>query len=304
MGLIEQYAAQNRGFANARYENNNDHYRSVGILLAQARYMLLKMKELRNAISPYPMLVSSAENVSSPLALTGTIERKNVPLLTGPAGNVSSHGDLTTYGGVAYYQLNKAVIPPLAPGADRFNYFTGRVDRGEVDSLLTQGIELRDYKEGVGGAYGSGMYKGDFDRYMFNERGGELGYIVVIDIPEHIASEARALARPPGHFYDRELEPFIFHNGKLKPEFILGAIDQKTGQWIDKALIVNKDLGGIDLTQANKYLQTKNGDGEIKFHMDPAMLRQFQNAPGFVPVIINIQPMNDLRTFLGLNDFY
>ena len=35
---------------------------------------------------------------------------------------------------------------------------------------------------------------------------------------------------------------------------------------------------------------------------DPAMLEQLRNAPGFVPVIINIQPMTDLRMFLGLAD--
>jgi len=31
------------------------------------------------------------------------------------------------------------------------------------------------------------------------------------------------------------------------------------------------------------------------------MLRQLQNAPGFVPVIINIQPLKSLSRFLGLN---
>jgi predicted Rossmann-fold nucleotide-binding protein len=61
-------------------------------------------------------------------------------------------------------------------------------------------------------------------------------------------------------------------------------------------------LGGIDLTSANLSLQTRNSGGEIKFHVDPAMLQQLQNAPGFVPVIINIQPMTNLRLWLGLND--
>jgi len=59
--------------------------------------------------------------------------------------------------------------------------------------------------------------------------------------------------------------------------------------------------GGIDLTAANMNLQTQSNGGEIKFHLDPAMLQQLQNAPGFVPVIINIQPMTSLRQFLGLN---
>ena len=58
--------------------------------------------------------------------------------------------------------------------------------------------------------------------------------------------------------------------------------------------------GGIDLTPANMNLQTQNSGGEIQFQMDPAMLERLQNAPGFVPVIINIQPMIDLRQFLGL----
>jgi hypothetical protein len=59
--------------------------------------------------------------------------------------------------------------------------------------------------------------------------------------------------------------------------------------------------GGIDLTPANMNLQVKNDASEgIKFHLDPAMLAQLKNAPGFVPVIINIQPLNDLKSFLGI----
>ncbi|MEI7999283.1 MAG: hypothetical protein WCH62_07265, partial [Candidatus Omnitrophota bacterium] len=59
------------------------------------------------------------------------------------------------------------------------------------------------------------------------------------------------------------------------------------------------DLGGIDLTPANMNLQTQNSSGEIKFYLDPAMLQQLQNAPGFVPIIINVQPLNNLQQFLG-----
>jgi len=58
------------------------------------------------------------------------------------------------------------------------------------------------------------------------------------------------------------------------------------------------ETGGIDLTPANKVLQTQNAGEGIKFHLDPPMLQQLQNAPGFVPVIINIQPMRDLKGFL------
>ena len=66
--------------------------------------------------------------------------------------------------------------------------------------------------------------------------------------------------------------------------------------------IENNEYGGIDLTPANMNLQTQNAGEGIKFHLDPAQLAQLQNAPGFTPVIINIQPMGDLREFLGLND--
>ena len=59
--------------------------------------------------------------------------------------------------------------------------------------------------------------------------------------------------------------------------------------------------GGIDLTQANMNLQTQNTGEGIKFQLDPAMLAKLQNAPGFVPVIINIQPLKNLQEFLGLN---
>ena len=60
--------------------------------------------------------------------------------------------------------------------------------------------------------------------------------------------------------------------------------------------------GGIDFTTRNINIQIQNGGGGIKFHLDAAMLKQLQNASGFVPVIINIQPMKDLSRFLGLND--
>ena len=58
--------------------------------------------------------------------------------------------------------------------------------------------------------------------------------------------------------------------------------------------------GGIDLTPANMNLLTKNAGQGIRFHMDPAMLEELKNSPGFTPVIINILPLNDLRQFLGI----
>jgi len=60
--------------------------------------------------------------------------------------------------------------------------------------------------------------------------------------------------------------------------------------------------GGIDLATVNKNLQTRSPSGEIKFHIDPAQFAQFQNAPGFEPEVIGIQPMTNLYQFLGIQD--
>ena len=70
-------------------------------------------------------------------------------------------------------------------------------------------------------------------------------------------------------------------------------------QWNDRAQI-SAHTGGIDFQLSKMNLQVQNNAGEIKFHVDPAMLQQLQNIPGFVPVIINIRPVNNLRMFLGL----
>jgi hypothetical protein len=56
--------------------------------------------------------------------------------------------------------------------------------------------------------------------------------------------------------------------------------------------------GGIDLNPAHMNLQTQNAGSAIKFHLTPEMFQQFQNAPGFVPVIINIQPIASLKSWL------
>jgi len=58
--------------------------------------------------------------------------------------------------------------------------------------------------------------------------------------------------------------------------------------------------GGIDLTPSRMNLQAQSPGGSIQFHLDYAMLQKLQHAPGFVPRIINIKPMRNIRLFLGL----
>ena len=48
-------------------------------------------------------------------------------------------------------------------------------------------------------------------------------------------------------------------------------------------------------------LRGNGASGGSKFQLDPAMLAQLQNAPGFVPVIIDIEPLKDLKSFLEVN---
>jgi len=68
---------------------------------------------------------------------------------------------------------------------------------------------------------------------------------------------------------------------------------------LDSAMLGDSKRGGIDLT-SNQFLQTQNSGGEIKFHVDPAMMAQLQASPGFEARVISIQPMNNLRDFLGV----
>lgn len=59
--------------------------------------------------------------------------------------------------------------------------------------------------------------------------------------------------------------------------------------------------GGIDLTRVPDDLSGNENAG-IQFHIDPVQLHQLQQVPGFIPVIVNIQPISELRPFLGLTD--
>ena len=91
------------------------------------------------------------------------------------------------------------------------------------------------------------------------------------------------LSKGQGYFFDNNSVAKVIRNG-----------------YGTDAAMLNK--GGIDFTAARMDVKTQNADEGIKFHLDPAMLKQLQNAPGFVPVIINIQPMKNLEMFLGLAD--
>jgi methylase of polypeptide subunit release factors/tRNA A-37 threonylcarbamoyl transferase component Bud32 len=78
---------------------------------------------------------------------------------------------------------------------------------------------------------------------------------------------------------------------------VVGKNDYAMNPLMDEEI---KNRGGIDFTADKTPLEIKNQGKGIKFHIDPAMLQQLQNAPGFVPVIVQMTPLNDLRSFLGI----
>jgi hypothetical protein len=96
------------------------------------------------------------------------------------------------------------------------------------------------------------------------------------------------------------LVPFFqFSGGANNEQIVFKAIDALT---TDRDLAgTAKHTGGINFNADKINLQIQNSGGSIKFKLDPAMLRQLQNAPGFVPVIINVRPLTSLNVFLGIN---
>ncbi|MBF0510708.1 MAG: hypothetical protein HQL13_00095 [Candidatus Omnitrophica bacterium] len=59
--------------------------------------------------------------------------------------------------------------------------------------------------------------------------------------------------------------------------------------------------GGIDLTTTHKDLLTQKSQESIQFHLNPAQLGLLQKARGFIPAIVYIKPLVNLRRWLGLD---
>jgi len=96
--------------------------------------------------------------------------------------------------------------------------------------------------------------------------------------------------------YDRFMESF---RRKLEARGVVSLVDRAMRLGVDDVTATGPK-GGIDFNADKMNLEVKNNGGEIGFKIDPAQLSRLQNAPGFVPVIITIQPMTDIQGFLGL----
>jgi hypothetical protein len=111
---------------------------------------------------------------------------------------------------------------------------------------------------------------------------------------------ASAEVRLNGLTHDSDANVREYASGLNRMIGIMATVGQSMRNIRNNAMGVTP-TGGIDLTRANMNMQTLNGGRGINFHLDAAMLQKLQNAPGFVPVIVNIQPLADIKTFLGLD---
>ncbi len=122
----------------------------------------------------------------------------------------------------------------------------------------------------------------------------------------------------------------IKHSGSIRSieDTAMNASQEPFGTVIAQGHTETRRQGGIDLTANKTPLEIKYGSpstrpdglaqgepfrfnpamsatpsnrgGETSPGLEPGGLQQLQNAPGFVPVIINIQEMTNLSEFLGL----
>ncbi len=92
-------------------------------------------------------------------------------------------------------------------------------------------------------------------------------------------------------------QPEFFREVQVGPQKAWVPIGLLTGQ-SRITLASSPNTGGIDLTAINKRLQTND---VIRFHFDSAQLAAYQNSLGFTVGDIIIQPLINLRSFLGLS---
>ena len=109
---------------------------------------------------------------------------------------------------------------------------------------------------------------------------------------------------------DKEVSQFWFNQGlnfiKQNPEQFFKLLKNKFIYFFQDNEST-KNTGGIDFNSDKINLNVQNQDGEIsakggpasgwKFKIDPAMLRQLQQAVGFRPEIIDVRPLKNLRLF-------
>jgi len=152
------------------------------------------------------------------------------------------------------------------------------------------------------------------DKVFFSSSGVETGSIYEFSalwILHNLVDSERKPSLKDWFSYSKVLDS-IEYLFKLDPEELRSlALQLMENNWskelakivaeADAAMVKTTTPGGIDFNADKIGLQIQNDGESIRFKMDPTMLQQLQNAPGFVPVVISIQPMENLALFLGLD---
>ena len=141
--------------------------------------------------------------------------------------------------------------------------------------------------------YGYAMAKLALEYYGNNEEAlrfvwklGETRFVQLL--VDWLEQHKQAIIDEPGKEMDKVLLKQLFDQNMAE----VNAGDQKKDDAMN---------GGIDLNTQRLNLNIR-GDGSAGVPaVDPDELLQYQDVPGFVPVILNITPVNDVPAFLGLS---
>jgi len=139
----------------------------------------------------------------------------------------------------------------------------------------------------------------DRNSVTIKRNGGDSGFVFTEIAPNWLAWAEKVYSLDKGvqllKGYEALGKNVVLTEGQMEGEY-------RTIPYQDHAMFAKNmtPTGGIDLTPPRMNLKTPNSSGMgIKFHLDPAMFEQLRNATGFVPVIINMKPVADIRLFLG-----
>ena len=111
---------------------------------------------------------------------------------------------------------------------------------------------------------------------------------------------------PPETKAVQSIAPALFNKEKnqhgLTAVPLVGPGDRASLSQSSEVSRATQNLGGIDLNNKLMDLHIKNQGQGMSLEIDSAMLAQLQNAPGFRPVIIGMEYIDNLPLFFGIKE--
>ncbi len=269
---IKAYTSKNKTLLNLRLEGSGA---TVRVSIAKIEYLLGKLKNRRARFHTHPEIEGPASRTPQP--------RKETAV---PA---------------SVLKFDESVVPRVRPGFVRYLYFTGKTDKEALYSLMTEGPPL----EKLGKNHDVWEYQDlDFEDYIFHERDGELGYVVMVDIPEELIETAK---RNEGVFWKNlktrigiKRPPGSSGSSRLRAQFIIGAIDQRTGAWVDPILSASSPTaaqppGGIDFNARWLTIESRGSRDMKDFFLLPLETAEIR---GLTPFVLDVSPLPSLTPLL------